>query len=146
MEKIRACKTLLLYSLIAVLEFSVVFAVGFWRGYSHAGRSGGDSEGAERYEKRNASASESVGRIEGGLGELAGQMHEARRAVDESLTGIGELREDSIRIAGRSQSIEGTAGRIEDGICRIEQIIFKAEEENGVLADDYDCIDPGGGN
>ncbi|MBQ7538607.1 MAG: hypothetical protein IJJ71_12195 [Treponema sp.] len=97
MEKIRACKTLLLYSLIAVLEFSVVFAVGFWRGYSHAGRSGGDSEGAERYEKRNASASESV-------------------------------------------------GRIEDGICRIEQIIFKAEEENGVLADGYDCIDPGGGN
>ena len=144
MDEFKKWNTQGLCICIALLfaEIFFVFCLGWC--CAHSGSGDGDSEGAERYEKRNASASESVGRIEGGLGELAGQMHEARREVDESLTGIGQLREDGIRIAGRSQSIEGTAGRIEDGICRIEQIIFEAEEKNGVLADGCDCIDPGG--
>lgn len=146
MEKIRACKTLLLYSLIAVLEFSVVFAVGFWRGYAHAGSEGGDPGGAERYERGNESASEALGRIESGLEGVAGQVQSARRKIDEGITGVGELREIGDRIAGRSQDASVAAGRIEDGIRRIEQIIFEAEEENGVLADGYDYIDPGGNN
>lgn len=142
----KTFKNVVLNSLIVFFEFAFVFGLGAWLGFSYARTGDGDSDRAERYEKRNASASESVGRIEGGLGELAGQMHEARREVDESLTGIGELREDGIRIAGRSQSIEGTAGRIEGGICRIEQIIFEAEEKDIVLADGCDYIDPGGNN
>lgn len=132
--------------LFFLFGFTVIFAIGFQRGCSYASSGDGDTERAERYEEQNASASESVGRIEGGLGELAGQMQEARREVDESITGIGQLREDGARIAGRSRDIEASAGRIEDGICRIEQIIFEAEEKDIVLADGYDCIDPGGNN
>ena len=129
---------------LVLAEAAFVFCLGWC--YAHSVSGGGDKERAERYEERNASASESVGRIEGGLGEVAGEMHEARREVGESITGIGQLREDGARIAGRSRDIEASAGRIEGGICRIEQIIFEAEEKDIVLADGYDCIDPGGNN
>ena len=146
MENRKAFKTLLLYSLVTLIEFAVIYAVGFWRGYSYAGRDTGDSGRAERYESGDAAARESVGRIESGLGGVAEKVRSARREVGESVTGLGELREVGDRIAGRNGDVAEAAGRIEGGIQRIEQIIFEAEKENGVLADGFDCIDPGGGD
>lgn len=139
-------KDFLFCAAVVIVALALTFTAGFLRGCSYAEADGRDSERAERYEERNASASESVGRIEGGLGSMAEKMREAGTGINKSLTRIGELREDGARIAERGQSIEDAAGRIEDRIYLIEQILFEAEKGNCILADSSDYISSGGGN
>lgn len=146
MEKHKGIKVQLLYIAVVLAVFVIIFAIGFKSSCSYFDRKADDSSGIEQYEKRSSDASDSLGRIEGGLSVVAEQMRSAGNEVAESLTGLGELREVSNRITERSQDFESTVGRIEDGICRIEKIIFKTEKENIVLADGYDCIDTGGSN
>lgn len=151
MEKRSFCKFLFRCTLILLIELAVVCGIAFC--CFHGGTGDTDKERAFRYEERDESAQESVGRIGSGLDGIEEKMlgtgrkiDSVRVEIDGSVSGLGELGEDADRITERSRNAEAVAGRIEDGICRIEQIIFKTEEENGVLADGCDCIDPGGNN
>ena len=96
-----------------------------------------DSQRVERYEDRNSSAVEAVGRLESGLNSVEKQMQGLGKQITDGITDVGELGSVSDRIAGASTDIAESAGRIEKGIQRIEQILSEAEEKNGVLAD---CI------
>lgn len=151
MEKRSFCKFLFRCTLVLLVELAVVCGIAFC--CFHGGTADRDEERAFRYEERDESAQESLERIGSGLDGIEAKVlgtgrkiDSVRVEIDGSVTGLGELGEDADRITERSRNAEAVAGRIEGGICRIEQIIFKAEEENGVLADGYDCIDPGGGN
>lgn len=129
-----------------VCAFLVCFCLVFWRGCTYAGTGGGDSQRTERYEKRNGSAQETLGRIEGGLGSVEEEVRDSRREVSEGLSEVGELGKLSDRIAGRSEDVAVSAGRIEEGIQRIEQILCEAEKGGEVLADGGGCVGVCGGN
>lgn len=151
MEKRSFCKFLFRWVLVFLVELAVVCGIAFC--CFHCGTGNGDKERAERYEERDESAQESLERIGSGLDGIEAKVlgtgrkiDSVRVEIDGSVTGLGELGEDADRITERSRNAEAVAGRIEGGICRIEQIIFEAEEKNIVLADGYDCIDPGGNN
>ncbi len=94
-----------------------------------------NQERAERYEDRSESAQNAVSELESGLSGVAEQMHGVGKEIDEGITDVGELREVGDRIAGASSDIADSAGRIEKGIQRIEQILSEAEESSCVLAD-----------
>ena len=122
---------------------TVCLAVGIFRGCADQGAGITDSQRVERYEDRNSSAVEAVGKLESGLSDVAEQMHGVGKEIESGITDVGEFREVGVRIAGASTDIAESAGRIEKGIQRIEQILSEAEEKNGVLAD---CIgSPGNG-
>ena len=70
---------------------------------------------------------------------MAEQMHTAGREIESGITDVGELREVGARIAGASSDIEDSAGRIEKGIQRIEQILYEAEKNSFLLEDNSDC-------
>ena len=147
----KRCKILFRWILVLLVELAVVCGIAFCCFYGGTGFD--DEERAERYEERDESAQESVERIGSGLDGIeekvlgtGRKIDSVRVEIDGSVTGLGELRSDADRITERSRNAEAVAGRIEGGICRIEQIIFEAEEKNIVLADGYDCIDPGGNN
>jgi len=102
-----------------------------------------DSQRVEHYEDRSESAQNAVTELEDGLNDVAEQMHSVGREIESGITDVGELSAVGDRIAGASTDIAESAGRIEKGIQRIEQILSEAEEKNGVLAD---CIgSPGNG-
>lgn len=151
MEKRSFCKFLFRWVLVFLVELAVVCGIAFC--CFHGGTGDTDKERAERYEERDESAQESLERIGSGLDGIEAKVLGTERKIDSvrveidgSVSGLGELGEDADRITERSRNAEAVAGRIEDGICRIEQIIFEAEEKDIVLADGYDCIDPGGNN
>ena len=122
---------------------TVCLAVGLYHGCADQGAGITDSQRVERYEDRNSSAVEAVGKLESGLNSVEEQMHGIGREIESGITDVGELNTVSDRIAGASTDIAESAGRIEKGIQRIEQILSEAEEKNGVLAD---CIgSPGNG-
>lgn len=122
---------------------TVCLAVGLYHGCADQGAGITDSQRAERYEDRNRSAVEAVGKLESGLDSVEEQMQGLGREIESGITDVGELNTVSDRIAGASTDIAESAGRIEKGIQRIEQILSEAEEKNGVLAD---CIgSPGNG-
>ena len=151
MEKRSFCKFLFRWVLVFLVELAVVCGIAFC--CFHGGTGDTDKERAERYEERDESAQESLERIGSGLDGIEAKVLGTERKIDSvrveidgSVSGLGELGEDADRITERSRNAEAVAGRIEDGICRIEQIIFEAEEKDIVLADSCDCIDPGGNN
>ena len=122
---------------------TVCLAIGLYHGCSDQGAGITDSQRAERYEDRNRSAVEAVGKLESGLDSVEEQMQGLGREIESGITDVGELGTVGDRIAGASSDIADSAGRIEKGIQRIEQILSEAEEKNGVLAD---CIgSPGNG-
>ena len=94
-----------------------------------------DQERVERYEDRSESAQNSVSELESGLSDVAEQMHGVGKEIDEGITDVGELREVGVRIAGASSDIEDSACRIEEGIQRIERILYEAEKKDCVLED-----------
>lgn len=151
MEKRSFCKFLFRWVLVFLVELAVVCGIAFC--CFHGGTGDGDKERAERYEERDESAQESLERIGIGLDGIeekvlgtGRKIDSVRVEIDGSVTGLGELWSDADRITERSRNAEAVAGRIEGGICRIEQIIFEAEEKDIVLADGCDYIDPGGNN
>ncbi len=94
-----------------------------------------NQERAERYEDRSESAQNAVSELESGLSDVAEQMHGVGKEIDEGITDVGELREVGVRIAGASSDIEDSACRIEEGIQRIERILYEAEKKDCVLED-----------
>lgn len=151
MEKRSFCNFLFRWTLILLVELAVILGIAFC--CFHFGTGDGDKERAFRYEERDESAQESLERIGSGLDGIeekvlgtGRKIDSVRVEIDGSVTGLGELRSDADRITERSRNAEAVAGRIEGGICRIEQIIFEAEEKNIVLADGCDYIEPGGNN
>ena len=92
-----------------------------------------DQERVERYEDRSESAQNAVSELESGLSDVAEQMHGVGKEIDEGITDVGELREVGVRIAGASSDIEDSACRIEEGIQRIERILYEAEKKDCVL-------------
>ena len=94
-----------------------------------------DQERVERYEDRSESAQNAVSELESGLSDVAEQMHGVGKEIDEGITDVGELREVCARIAGASSDIEDSACRIEEGIQRIERILYEAEKKDCVLED-----------
>ena len=113
----------------------VCLAIGAWRSRTDEGTGITDSQRVERYEDGSESAQNAVTELEDGLNDVAEQMHSVGREIESGITDVGELREVSARIAGASSDIEDSAGRIEKGIQRIEQILSEAEESSCVLAD-----------
>ena len=128
-----------------ILYLFVAFAFGFRLGCAHGGTVGDDSERAERYEERSGSAQNIISSLEDGLGTVAEQMHGTGEQIKTGITDVGELSSVGDRIAGASTDIAESAGRIENGIYRIESILSEAEEKSIVLEKCSDCIDPGGG-
>ena len=94
-----------------------------------------DQERVERYEDRSESAQNAVSELESGLSDVAEQMHGVGKEIDEGITDVGKLREVGVRIAGASSDIEDSACRIEEGIQRIERILYEAEKKDCVLED-----------
>lgn len=94
-----------------------------------------DQERAERYEDRSESAQNAVSELESGLSGVAEQMHGVGKEIESGITDVGELREVGVRIAGASSDIEDSACRIEEGIQRIERILYEAEKKDCVLED-----------
>lgn len=94
-----------------------------------------DQERVERYEDRSESAQNAVSELESGLSDVAEQMHGVGKEIDEGITDVGEIREVGVRIAGASSDIEDSACRIEEGIQRIERILYEAEKKDCVLED-----------
>ena len=92
-----------------------------------------DQERVERYEDRSESAKNAVSELESGLSDVAEQMHGVGKEIDEGITDVGKLREVGVRIAGASSDIEDSACRIEEGIQRIERILYEAEKKDCVL-------------
>ena len=92
-----------------------------------------NSQRVERYEDRSESAQNAVSELESGLSDVAEQMHGVGKEIDEGITDVGELREVGVRIAGASSDIEDSACRIEEGIQRIERILYEAEKKDCVL-------------
>jgi len=92
-----------------------------------------DQERVERYEDRSESAQNAVSELESGLSDVAEQMHGVGKEIDEGITDVGKLREVGVRIAGASSDIEDSACRIEEGIQRIERILYEAEKKDCVL-------------
>ena len=92
-----------------------------------------DQERVERYEDRSESAQNAVSELESGLSDVAEQMHGVGKEIDAGITDVGELREVGVRIAGASSDIEDSACRIEEGIQRIERILYEAEKKDCVL-------------
>lgn len=122
---------------------TVCLAVGLFRGCADQGAGITDSQRVERYEDRNSSAVEAVGKLESGLNSVEKQMQRLGKQITDGITDVGELSAVGDRIAGASSDIADHACRIEEGIQRIEQILSEAEEKNGVLAN---CIgSPGNG-
>ena len=116
-----------------VLCVCASLAFGFWRGCSHARASDADRKRAERYEAGSESAKEAVGKLESGLGSVAEEMRGVGRKIDASLADVGELREIGDRIDGNREGVADAAGRIEEGVQRIEQILLEAKKSGGVL-------------
>lgn len=114
---------------------TVCLAIGLYHGCTNAGSGDEDSQRVERYEDGNRSAVETIGKLESGLSDVEEQMHGIGREIESGITDVGDLREVGDRIAGASSDIADSAGRIEKGIQRIEQILSEAEEKNNVLAD-----------
>lgn len=94
-----------------------------------------DQERVERYEDRSESAQNAVSELESGLSGVAEQMHGVGKEIESGITDVGELREVGVRIAGASSDIEDSACRIEEGIQRIERILYEAEKKDCVLED-----------
>lgn len=94
-----------------------------------------DQERVERYEDRSESAQNAVSELESGLSGVAEQMHGVGKEIESGITDVGELRKVGARIAGASSDIEDSACRIEEGIQRIERILYEAEKKDCVLED-----------
>ena len=114
---------------------TVCLAVGLFRGCTDQGAGITDSQRVERYEDRNRSAVETIGKLESGLSDVEEQMHGIGREIESGITDVGDLREVGDRIAGASSDIEDSACRIEEGIQRIERILYEAEKKDCVLED-----------
>ena len=113
----------------------VCLAIGAWRSRTDEGTGITDSQRVERYENGSESAQNAVTELENGLNDVAEQMHGVGKEIDEGITDVGELREVGVRIAGASSDIEDSACRIEEGIQRIERILYEAEKKDCVLED-----------
>ena len=132
---IEKSKVIFLFVVFCLVAAAACLFTGLWIGYSHTGRNEGDSQRARRYEDGNSSAVEAVGKLESGLDSVEEQMQGLGREIESGITDVGELGAVGDRIAGASSDIADSAGRIEKGIQRIEQILSEAEEKNNVLAD-----------
>ena len=132
-------------AIFIIVVLYLVFAAGcliagFCFGRINGRTSYDDSERTEGYEERSESAQNVVSGLEDGLGTVAEQMHGVGSKIESGITDVGELNSVGARITEASTDIEKSAGRIEEGIQRIESILSEAEEKGRVLADCSSCI------
>lgn len=135
-----------LFVVFCLVVAAACLFTGLRIGYSHAERNEDDSQRARRYEVGSESAVEAVGKLESGLNSVEKQMQGLGKQITDGITDVGELSSVSDRIAGASTDIAGHACRIEEGIQRIEQILYEAEKNSFLLADDDGCTGGGGGS
>lgn len=143
---IEKSKVIFLFVVFCLVVAAACLFTGLWIGYSHAGRNEDDSQRVERYEDRNSSAVEAVGKLESGLNSVEEQMQGLGKQITDCITDVGELSTVGDRIAGASTDIAGHACRIEEGIQRIEQILYEAEKNSFLLEDNSDCAGSDGGS
>lgn len=143
---IEKSKVIFLFVVFCLVVAAACLFTGLRIGYSHAGRNEDDSQRTRRYEDGNRIAAETVGKLESGLNSVEEQMQGLGKQITDGITDVGELGSVSDRIAGASSDIAGHACRIEEGIQRIEQILYEAEKNSSVLADDGGCTGGGSGS
>ena len=120
--------------LIMLFAFALLVLGNLWNNtFRESGVA--DQERVERYENRSESSQNAVSELESGLSGVAEQMHGVGKEIESGITDVGELREVGVRIAGASSAIEDSACRIEEGIQRIERILYEAEKKDCVLED-----------
>lgn len=141
-EKIR----IIICGIVFVVIAYACLAFGLWVGRSFGRTERTDSQRVERYEDRSESAQNAVTELESGLNDVAEQMHGVGKEIESGITDVGELREVGVRIAGASSDIEDSACRIEEGIQRIERILYEAEKNSFLLEDNSDCAGSDGGS
>ena len=96
--------------------------------HAHFGADNGDTERTRRYEAASTHAQELAERAGSELERAGEEMHAARERIDGSITVIGEVRAIGDTITKNSTDAQGAAGRIEEGISRIGEIISDAEK------------------
>lgn len=143
---IEKSKVIFLFVVFCLVAAAACLFTGLWIGYSHAGRKEDDSQRTRRYEDRSESAVEAVGKLESGLNSVEKQMQGLGKQITDGITDVGELSAVGDRIAGASTDIAGHACRIEEGIQRIEQILYEAEKNSFLLEDNSDCAGSDGGS
>lgn len=143
---IEKSKVIFLFVVFCLVVAAACLFTGLRIGYSHARRNEDDSQRARHYEDGNRTAAETVGKLESGLNSVEEQMQGLGKQITDGITDVGELGSVSDRIAGASSDIAGHACRIEEGIQRIEQILYEAEKNSSVLADDGGCTGGGSGS
>ncbi len=132
--------------LIAAAVVLTLCAACFVCGWYYAVRRTGadDTKQSAEYE----AGSDNAENLAAGIGEqlegISGEVHGARSKIDESITGVGELRTVGDRITANSKGSAEAAGRIEDGISRIESVLDEAEKADAGPDSNYDSQHPGG--
>lgn len=127
--------------IVRVAVCALVFATGFAAGvrYAYGSTSLSDTERTRKYEAGSALAEELAERAEGELDDAREQMHGVGSRIDGSLTVVGEVRAIGDTITKNSTDAQGAAGRIEEGISRIGEIISDAEKaRSGACGNDSD--------
>ena len=140
-EKIKVYILPVIFCLVAMC---MCLGAGIWLGRSLFGTNETDSKRAERHQERSESAENAVGKLESGLGSLEEQVRGTGREIESGIADVGELGSIGDRIAGTSEDIAQGACRIEDGIQRVERILYEAEEKCGRMDDYGDSTGCGG--
>ena len=116
--------------IVCVAVCALVFAAGFAAGvrYAYGSTSLSDTERTRKYEAGSALAEELAERAGSELERAGEEMHAAREHIDGGLTVVGEVRAIGDTITKNNTDAQGAAGRIEEGISRIGEIISDAEK------------------
>ena len=117
-------------NVLRIFVCALCFIAGVIAGECHAhfGADNGNTERTRRYEAASTLAQELAERTEGELERAGEEMLSARERIDGSLTVVGEVRAISDTITKNNTDAQGAAGRIEEGISRIGEIISDAEK------------------
>lgn len=137
-------KTVLVIAGLVLVTGLLCFCGGYAVCSAVTGSDEGDQRRAAIYEAGSANAQNLVSGAAEQLGRVSEEVHVARSAVESSITGFGELRNVSDRIAANSTESAETAGRIEERISNIESILNEAEKKDCVLEKDSVRINSGG--
>lgn len=128
-------------NVLRVFLCALCFIAGVIAGECHAhfGSDSGDTERTRHYEAASTHAQELAERAGSELERAGEEMHAARERIDGSLTVVGEVRAIGDTITKNSTDAQGAAGRIEEGISRIGEIISDAEKaRSGAYGNDSD--------
>lgn len=100
------------------------------------GKSNADNQaGTDRNEVISEHSETIIGNVKQELNGAYDQVQFAGNQITESLDGVGYIRASADTIEEANRTIRIASERIEDGICRIEEILHQAAEENKVLED-----------